>query len=494
MAQPKARVSIDKLEVVESVPLADLEVEETAPATEAAAPSGGFASDFAARSGQVPVVGPAVQKYLDVNIGAAKSAGQLVVGAGRAVQMVPGVSKAVDTLYGSPGISARAMNEADAYLKPTNATQTVAKAGADMAQFFLPVPGGSKARAAVAAKDAGLTYLQTGSIPAAAASAGLSAVLPGANAVANAAGRLKIGAEKTVAQALGATKEWAKTEATKLAPQILQRGIKGTREGMLAQATAQAKAVGKSLDDAYDVAEAAGQTISGGNVQTAINTAIDGFHVVTSAGKRIPIAGREAVVRKLQDLDTFVAKLGPDIPIKQARTIRQAWDEIVDDAGMYGQHVAASATEKAQAWAAREGASAFKQLINATPDIGALNKEMSFWIGLKDVLGETVQRTQAQGGGLVSNLTGTAGAVTGFSQGDGFGDGVTKAFIGAAAGKKLTQALQSPWFRTTVAAPFKDKLAKALASGSAGNIESVVHAMTQAMKAAPTQVQRALAQ
>jgi hypothetical protein len=257
MAQPKARVSIDKLEVVESVPLADLEVEETAPATEAAAPSGGFASDFAARSGQVPVVGPAVQKYLDVNIGAAKSAGQLVVGAGRAVQMVPGVSKAVDTLYGSPGISARAMNEADAYLKPTNATQTVAKAGADMAQFFLPVPGGSKARAAVAAKDAGLTYLQTGSIPAAAASAGLSAVLPGANAVANAAGRLKIGAEKTVAQALGATKEWAKTEATKLAPQILQRGIKGTREGMLAQATAQAKAVGKSLDDAYDVGRGA---------------------------------------------------------------------------------------------------------------------------------------------------------------------------------------------------------------------------------------------
>ena len=312
--------------------------------------------------------------------------------------------------------------------------------------------------------------------------------------VGTAAGKLKIGAQKNVAQALGATKEWAKSEAAKLAPEMLKRGIKGSREAMLGLAEQKVGAVGDALDQAYAAASAEGHTIAGKPIIDTLKSARESFHVLDPGGDLVAIPGHEVVIAGLKDLETFVGKLGDDIPLEQARYIKKAWDDIADKAGLFGQNAMASATDKAKGWAFREGSGAFRELINASPDIATLNKEVSFWLGLKEVLDATKLRTQAQSGGLVSNLTGAMGGMTGFSQGEGFSDTVTKTLVGAAAGKKLTQAMQSPWFRTTVAAPFKDKLSDALMSGSAGKVESAIHAITQAMKAAPGQVSRVLSQ
>lgn len=67
--------------------------------------------------------------YVNLQIGAAKGIGQTAVGAGRLIQLIPGVTAGVDALYGQPGLSARAMDEADKLLTPSNTMQTVGKAG-----------------------------------------------------------------------------------------------------------------------------------------------------------------------------------------------------------------------------------------------------------------------------------------------------------------------------------------------------------------------------
>jgi len=66
------------------------------------------------------------------------------------------------------------------------------------------------------------------------------------------------------------------------------------------------------------------------------------------------------------------------------------------------------------------------------------------------------------------------------------------AAIGAGVGKRVVQALQSPYFRTVVSAPLKNKLAEALASGSAGRIESALHPITKVLKALPSQASQAV--
>lgn len=63
----------------------------------------------------------------DLGIGVAKGAGQTAVGAGRLIQKIPYVTSVVDAAYGTPGLSARAMDEADKLLTPTNTAQSIGK-------------------------------------------------------------------------------------------------------------------------------------------------------------------------------------------------------------------------------------------------------------------------------------------------------------------------------------------------------------------------------
>ena len=109
-------------------------------------------------------------------------------------------------------------------------------------------------------------------------------------------------------------------------------------------------------------------------------------------------------------------------------------------------------------------------LQQANPDIAALSKEYGFWKGLRNVLKETEQRTQAQGPGLISSIAGTGagsmtGAVVGLT-GGGAAEMLSTAALTGVAAKQLTRMMQSPYWKTAVAAPMKHSLAQALASGS----------------------------
>src|SRR5213078_941680 len=81
----------------------------------------------------------------NLGIGAAKGVGQSVLGAGRVVQMIPGVTRAVDALYGVPGISQEAMRQGTAAMRAQGTAQTIGKMAEQVGEVLLP---GSKLAAA----------------------------------------------------------------------------------------------------------------------------------------------------------------------------------------------------------------------------------------------------------------------------------------------------------------------------------------------------------
>lgn len=429
----------------------------------------------------------AASTVADVGIGAAKGLGNTVVGLGQAVHQIPGVSRGVDALYGSPGISQASMQEADRVLTPTNTAQQVGYGAEQIGEFF--VPGAAVAKAGKVAKlgrvaaDTGLALAQSGSPTQAGITGVLSAAIPGGSAAKAVGGVLETSARKSMAQALGATKEWAKTEAARLAPEMLKRGIGGSRAVMLDTAKETAKRVGTQLDDAYRLAAEAGETVPSTIVRENLALTANALKVQDAKGVMRVIPGSEGAIQKLDELGAFVASLGDDIPVDKAAHIKRVWDGIVAKGGLFGPKATASATDNATAWATREATGSFRKILNTNPTIAALNAESQFWIGMKNVLKETQKRTQAQGGGLVAAGMGGSGAVVGALSGDSAGDRAQKALIGGVAGAALIKGMQSPWWRTKAAAPLKQGLADALSSGSAARVTSATNRILTALPA-----------
>lgn len=420
-------------------------------------------------------------------VGAAKGLGSTVFGLGKMVHDYTPVGRLSDAIQ--PG----AFEKKPAFLEPSNAQQRTGYAAEQMGEFFVPIGDAAKlGKAAEVAKSGALTLAQTGSPGTAGVSAGLTAVLPGAGAASRLAGPLRESAEKTVAQALGPTKEWAKDQAAKIAPKMLDEGIHGTRAGMLEQAKKATKEVGQQLEAAYAKASAAGETVDGLVIQGHLIRAKNALTTTTRTGKKMVIPGYEGAVQKLDRLKTFVDKLGDDIPVDKAHRVRQLWDKIVAKGGLYGPKATSSAADNEAAWTFREGANAFRDLLNR-PNIGVeeLNAEFAFWKGMKDVLKETQKRTQAQSGGLQAGIAASSGAAAGFASGDSMGERITGAFAGAAAGRQFVKLVQSPYWRTTISGPLKNQLANALASGQKGAATGAVQRMIASL---PAQARQAFAQ
>lgn len=419
--------------------------------------------------------------------GVEKSAVGAFTGLGELVHQIPGVTTAVDALYGTPGLSKQAFTEANQSTTAQNTGEAVGKFAGDVGQMFVPVEGmaGKLAKVPEIVKSAVLGASQSeGSPEAGIASGVITAAIPGGKTIGKVAGLIRESAEASMARALGATKEKLKDEAAKLAPQMLERGIGGTRRGMRELAKRSAEIVGNQLDAAYDAAEKAGQSVPSLVIQGNLQLAGDAFKVKNAAGKMVPIPGYEGVIQKMDELGDFAASLGPDIPVKHARIIRQKWDEIVDDAGLF-QKIGANPAQKSTAASLKTAADSFRDLLNQNPTIADLNKESAFWSGMNKVLKATKKRTQAQTGGLFGAMGMSTGAVAGGLSGDSYTDRAKNAALGAIMGRGMVKLLTSPYWQSKVSAPLKDKLAEALASGSAGSIAS---ASSRIMAALPPQL------
>jgi len=143
----------------------------------------------------------------DVGVGIAKGAANTAVGLGELMHRIPGVSTAVDALYGQPGLSERSFPAAREAVQPTNTAQKDGYYGEQIGEFFLPVAGaaGKAGTAGRIGKDALLAGAQTGSATDAAITGGLSAVIPGAQAAVRGAHGLQSLGEKMVRSAIKPT-------------------------------------------------------------------------------------------------------------------------------------------------------------------------------------------------------------------------------------------------------------------------------------------------
>jgi len=411
----------------------------------------------------------------DVGIGVAKGVGNTVFGLGKMVHDYTPIGRISDA------IQPHAFEQRPPEITPSNTPQKVGFGAEQLGEFFIPtgVAGSAPKLARTIAetgKAGALTLAQTGSPVAAGASAAISAAVPGVAGLSNS---LREGAEKSVVQALGPTKEWAKAEAKKLAPQMIDRGVSGSRAAMLKQAQANVASLGPKIGAAIDDAANAGAIIDGRTVQSALQQAKQGLMVEGMDGVVRPIEGAQKVVKKLDKLTTFIDNIGPAIPVERAQVIKQAWGKIVNKAGLYGQKAGSAATDNPDAWAVREAYGAIKPLLEkATPDLAEINKEYAFWRGLRNVLTETEQRTQSHGGGLVANATGAAS----------FGGAVAAGhpvagLVLAPAARQAVKVMQSPWWRTSVSAPLKNQMAQALASGNGQLIEAISKNIVSALPA-----------
>ncbi|HYC56722.1 MAG TPA: hypothetical protein VEL28_17460, partial [Candidatus Binatia bacterium] len=403
---------------------------------------------------------------LDVGMGAAKGAASTAAGLGRLVHQLPGVSRAVDAVYGQPGLSAAAFNAADAALQPTSSAQTIGKAAEQIGEVLVPsraitaagtalagrvapalgqVVGQTAARvlpraAVEAVGGAGLAAAQGGS---AALGGVLGAAVPVAGAaIQRAPVALREQAEKQVQQALGATKERFKAMAERLTPQILQRGLRGSRDSLQRQAADMAETAGEQIDVA--LAQYGAREVNAQPVVDALETAKDSFRTTT----RMPIGealakGKEKAIRNVTDgiadvvveieprsirqlsqLQALVQSLGDAPSVDQLVAVRRAWDTVVDQAGGFahraGGAIGVPLKDTSEAWAKREGASAIRKLLDAeVPELSAVNKEFAFWKSLDDVLTQTQKRTAPQGPGLLRQGAEMAGQAVGGVAGAG---------------------------------------------------------------------------
>lgn len=446
-----------------------------------------------------------------VGIGANKAAENSVIGAAEGMRRyVPGVGRAADAIHGRDTsgdlAAARAGNQAD------GAAERIGYGIEQVAEFVaLPTGKGGMVRrvAQEGAQSAALSAAQGGDpITGAVSGAAGPVIARGAQAarpvIERAAGAMREGAEKRVTQALGATKERFKAMAEKIAPDMLERGVPGaagaSRSGLLETAKSKAAIAGKAIDDALTAAK--GEVVQTAPITDALEEAKAAFQIqkrmtvqeaarlgktanATDVGGgmvEIPVVLDSRPIRQLSKLQQTLSELGESATVEQIVAVRRVWDDVVARAGGFAHRRSAAfgvpLADQSEAWAKREATTAIrKALSEAQPDLAALNKEFAFWANLRDVLGATQKRTQAQSGGIGQIIVGGAGATVGAASGGSLEDSAQSAIlggaIGGAVGRQFMRAVTSPRWRF-VSASVRNKLADALVNGNHGAITAAL--------------------
>lgn len=470
---------------------------------------------------------PIPQEIADVFIGAGKMAGQSVVNLGKIAHWLPvsgHILRAVNQhLFGlTPEQQRTAFAEADKALTRTSTAQKIGAAGEQLAEVLLPAAKIEQA-ATTATRTAGpilervLPKVAARVMPrmavesaAGAAQATLQGGDPTTGAVFGAAApvvakgvgavagkvseKLTDSAERLVQQALGPRKERYKAIAERLTPEILKRGLRGSRESLLEQA---AEALERSGDDMDTLLATVGtQPVSVQPVVDALERSKDAFRtpkvmsisdaltkgVITLKNGAVVQSGQVKVlpnnmvevlveleprtIRQLNGLQHLMEQVGPVSDVAQLRAIRQAWDKVVAQAGGYahraGGAIGVPLKDQSEAWAKREGASAIRELLAAdVPELAAINKEYSFWKNLQDVVTQTVQRSTPQEGGLGRQIAEGIGVAAGSHA------GVSTALVLGKVKNLAHRAFTSPRWRL-MSAQYKNDLAEAIMAGNLG--------------------------
>lgn len=416
----------------------------------------------------------------DLATGALKGVGQTAANLGRGVHMLPGVSSAIDALYGAP-VSQPSFQAADQVLAPTNTAQTIGKGAEQIGEFFIPAGAVSRAAQGLSlggrvalegAAGAGIAAAQGASPGEMAASGALSAipgVLPMKRLRATLAEHLKAKAAKRVTEGLGATTKRLKNEAQQIAPEFAERGLGGSLESLQATAGETRKEVGRKI----------GKTLKGPAGQDRVETAPlvaaleDAKRALTtqnvqSGASIVTDKSQHAALSNLQDV---VKEYGGEMSLEQVNALKRIYARVTARSGGYNERAGEILNTAPEA--AKTFAKILREEENGASALKALNKEYRFWAALEKVTKATVDRRSSQGKGLTATIAPVIGAATGFSSGGDLTDKTASAIAGGIAGRKLTTALQSPQWKF-VRARFANQLADAIAGSNPERIGQVV--------------------
>lgn len=405
----------------------------------------------------------------DLYTGAAKGAGESLTWlADTLVRPLPGmaaVERAVppwtyNTATTSPAQTVgKAAERIGEVIAPGRAMATL---GTKAAALVTPRLATATRAAVEGAGSAGLAAMQGGDATTAGA---LGAAVPVVGtAIRAAAPALRTQAATKVEQALGGSKERYKAMGRRLTPEILKRGLGGSREALLERAKVAVETTGDQIDEA--IQQYGSRDVGTRPITDALESAKDAFRDVTKTGALVEFEPR--AIRQLEGIQKIIGAYGPDMTVKQMIGVRRAWDKVVDQAGGYahraGGAIGVPLKDQSEAAVKREATSAIRAVLAAeVPELAALNKEFSFWKGLDDVLTQTQQRAAPQQGGLKKAVVEVAGAAAGASHGLG------AAWATGKVAGLANQVFTSPRWRF-VDARMRDQLASAIESGSQARI------------------------
>lgn len=296
-------------------------------------------------------------------------------------------------------------------------------------------------------------------------------------------------AESQYERALAPTTNYMKATTRDIVPGLIDRGEMGSLESLNKRSGERVAELMPELDKEYQALQSSSPKLpvrgAGGKMQatsvgqignagTQILKDLDtlkGKYMVPDATGKLQVANQQAV-NAIEGVQGVVKKFGKNISPDSLRRLKAIFDEPVAKAGGYaGADLATKYTLNAN----EEAANSIRKILRSnSPNISALNKEVSFWLDVQLVTGKTIERQTGQSGGLITAIGKpllVGGAAEAGSHFGGTAGGI-EAGVGASLLVTATKMIRSPLWRTT-SAVFKDRVADALASGSVGQLSAL---------------------
>jgi len=283
---------------------------------------------------------------------------------------------------------------------------------------------------------------------------------------------LKADAEAQYGRVLAPATKGNKLRAEKVIPEMIDRGITGASlKSIKGKLEAGRQAAGDALDAAYESLPAGASVPLAPIVERMKRAAGDDFTVLDNQGKpAAPSSMAETGIGHVSDIADRLKKFAtPDptsgelmIPIETARNLRQFYDEVSKQGGRFeGRPISDQSMIAAHGVA---GDALRAQIGETFPEVAKANADYQFYSDADRVVGDTMTRRTGQQNSLGRKLARAAGYTGGFLAG-----GVHGAIAGGAAMEAVDATLASPLWNT-VSATLKNRLAKAVAGGTVGEI------------------------
>jgi hypothetical protein len=403
-----------------------------------------------------------------IRVGSAKAAGRTVVGLGEMIRKALGMSP-------QPlGSTAQALG-----LEPSGGAEGAGALVTDALSFLAPGAGTAKLPlAGRMAAEGGLSALIGQAQGADPVTSGLlGAAAPGVGAVVErAAPRLAAGAQRGMSQFLGAAKETNKAKSEKVIPRLLDEGISGSRESVLARASTERQAAGRAVG-ATRTAEGAEPVVT--------HRAADSLEPLKkkllvkqangTMGAATPAAQKQ--IELIEALQQTIRDTSPEV--KSVAALREVLgDEIGTGFSklLPTEERSALRVKKAAYKALRE------ELHKASPNLAKVDAEFSFWKDVEDILTATTKRTKPQEGSVVTKAV---NRISEFAGVGGIAAGAPPVAGTALAMGVVNRIVSSPSYKAWSAVK-KDRLARALANGD----ERALLNLVRGFIAAPTQTRQ----